>query len=389
VTVEAALLDRLIALRRDLHRHPEVGWNVERTASRVERELRALDIPCRRIADVGVLAELPGTAAGRRAVALRADMDALPLQEADEGPCASVVPGVMHACGHDGHVSALVGAATLLASERPLAPVRFLFQPAEEIAEGARRLIAEGAVDGVAGIFGLHLDVALDVGEIAAPEGAVNASTDEFTIRLSGPGGHAARPHETSDPIVAAACLIGELQTIVSRRVPPHEPAVVTVGRVAAGSASNAIAEEARLDGTLRATCPEIRETLREAVRHLADSVAKAHRLDVAVTMERGTPPVINRPRATDIARRAATDTVGQGGVRTEALRNMGGEDFGFYLERVEGAFVRIGARIDDGIRRWAHSGRFDFDERAIGIAAAYFAAVARLAGRELAAGEV
>jgi len=389
VTVDAALFDRLVALRRDLHRHPELGWNVERTASRVERELKALGIPCRRIADAGVLAELPGAAAVRPAVALRADMDALPLQEAEQGPYASAVPGVMHACGHDGHVSALVGAAALLVSDRLPAPVRLLFQPAEEIAEGAARLIAEGALDGVAGVFGLHLDVALGVGEIAAPEGAVNASTDEFTIRLSGPGGHAARPHETSDPVVAAAFLISELHTIVSRRVPPHEPAVVTVGRVTAGSASNTIAAEARLDGTLRATCPEIRQALREAVRRLADSTAEAHGLGGSVTMERGTPPVINRPRATDIARRAAADTVGSEWVRTEALHNMGGEDFGFYLERVEGAFVRIGARIDDGVRRWAHSGRFDFDERAIGIAAAYFAAVARLAGRELAAVEV
>ena len=383
--MDAALLDRLVALRRDLHRHPEVGWNVERTASRVERELKALGIPCRRIADVGVLAELPGTAAGRPAVALRADMDALPLREAGGGPYASAVPGVMHACGHDGHVSALVGAAALLASDRLPAPVRLLFQPAEEIAEGAARLIAEGALDGVTGIFGLHLDVSLGVGEIAAPEGAVNASTDEFTIRLSGPGGHAARPHETSDPVVAAAFLISELHTIVPRRVPPHEPAVVTVGRVTAGSTSNTIAEEARLDGTLRAMRPEIREALREAIRRLTESAAEAHGLGGAVTMERGTPPVINRRRATDIARRAAADAVGPERVRTEALHNLGGEDFGFYLERAEGAFVRIGARIDDGVHRWAHSGRFDFDERAIGIAAAYFAAVARLAGRELA----
>jgi amidohydrolase len=383
VTLDTTLVDRLVALRRDLHRHPEVGWDVERTAGRVERELADLGIPSRRIAGTGVLADIPGTRPLPR-VALRADMDALPLQEADGHPFASTVLGAMHACGHDGHVSALVGAAALLAADPSSAPVRFLFQPAEETGEGALRLIEERALDGVAYVFGLHLDIALAARAIAAPEGAVNASTDEFTILLVGPGGHAARPHETADPIVAAGFLIAELQTVVSRQVPPHEPAVVTVGRVSAGTASNVIAEEARLDGTVRAASPEVRELLRGAIRRVAEGAGITHRVAVTVQMDRGTPPVINRPEPTRLARLAATEVVGPDGVRVSPLRNMGGEDFGCYLEHVEGAFVRIGARIEDGVARRAHAGSFDFDERALGTAAAYLAAVARTAGREL-----
>lgn len=381
MSVDAGLLERLIAVRRDLHRHPEAGWDLERTATLIERELAVDGIVGRRMAGTAVVADVTGASNGP-VIALRADMDALPIDEATGSQFASAVPGLMHACGHDGHVSALLGAAALLRRNPPPLPVRLLFQPAEETAEGATALIAAGALDGVAYAFGLHLDTGYGVGEIAVPEGPVNASTDEFTILITGPGGHAARPHESADPIVAMGFLLAQLQSIVARTVPPHEPAVLTVGRVEAGVAANVLAERARLDGTLRAVAPDVRRLLIESVHAVASGVGPAHRVDVAVTIRPGTPAIVNHPRPTAIARSAAAEVVGTNGVRTAPLRNMGGEDFGFYLEHVEGAFVRIGARLEDGIVRRAHSSGFDFDERALGIAAAYLARVAHAAGQ-------
>jgi len=378
---DPALLERLVTIRRELHHHPEAGWDLERTARLIERELSADGIASRRLAGTAIVADLAGVS-DRPVIALRADMDALPIDERTASSFASGVPGLMHACGHDGHVSALLGAAALLRRDRPQIPVRLLFQPAEETAEGARVLIEGGALDGVDLVFGLHLDTGFAVGEIAAPDGPVNASTDEFTIVMTGPGGHAARPHESADPVVALGFLITELQSIVARRVPPHEPAVLTVGRVDAGVAANVLAEHARLDGTLRAVAPDVRRILIDGLRAVASGVGLAHGVDVTVDVRAGTPAVVNLPRPTAIARRAAAAVVGVDGVRTDPLRNMGGEDFGFYLERVAGAFVRIGARLEDGVVRRAHSSRFDFDERALGIAAAYLAEVAHAAGR-------
>lgn len=380
MTIEEGLASRLVTLRRDLHRRPEVGWDVERTATRIVSELGDLGITARRVAETAVVADLPAVGVGP-GVALRADMDALPIQERTGQSFASEAPGIMHACGHDGHASALVGAAALLVTTPLPAPVRLIFQPAEEIAEGARRLIEAGCLEGITAIHGLHLDVGLPVGVIGAPDGTVNASSDEFAVELSGSGGHAARPHEGTDAVVGAGLLIAALQTVVARRVPPSEPAVVTVGRLIAGTAPNVLAETARLEGTVRATTPQVRALLRSAIEHLARATAAAHGLDVSVTVRAGTPPVINEPQPTALARRAAAEVVGAGGVRTAPLHNMGGEDFGYYLEHVSGSFVRIGARIDDGEERPAHSSRFDFDERALGIAAAYLATVARFAG--------
>lgn len=379
--VDPGLADRLATIRRNLHRRPEAGWAVEETARLIERELAADGITSRRVAGTAVVADLTGASDGP-VIALRADVDALPIDEATGSPFASTVPGLMHACGHDGHVSALLGAAALLRRDPPLLPVRLLFQPAEETAEGAKALIAAGQLDGVGLVFGLHLDTAFGVGEIAVPEGPVNASTDEFTIVITGPGGHAARPHESADPVVALGFLLAQLQSVVARRVPPHEPAVLTVGRVEAGVAANVLAERARLDGTLRAASPDVRRVLIDAVRAIASSVGPAHGVDVTVEVRHGTPAVVNLPGPTAIARRAAAEAVGAAGVRTAALHNMGGEDFGFYLEHVGGAFVRVGARLEDGVVRRAHSSRFDFDERALGIAATYLARVAHAAGR-------
>ncbi len=252
--VSSDLLGRLVTLRRALHRRPELSWEERETAARIASELSSLGVPFRSVAaGTGVIAELPGPR-GVPAVALRADLDALPIAEATGLSFQSERPGIMHACGHDLHAAMLIGAAALLTDEHSLpAPVRLLFQPAEEIAAGARAMIDLGAVEGVGMIFGGHVDVRYPVGHIAIHEGTVNASTDEFTIELSGPGGHAARPEESVDPIVAAAALVLELQALVEHLARPGHPAIVSVGQIHGGTASNILASSVRLDGTLRA----------------------------------------------------------------------------------------------------------------------------------------
>lgn len=382
--IPEALFDRLVAFRRDLHRHPEVSWREERTARAVTEVLERLGIGFRSgVGGTGVIADLPGPP-GSPVVALRADMDALPIREETGLPFASAHEGVMHACGHDGHTTMLIGAAELLAGERHLpAGIRLIFQPAEEVGGGARAVIEAGGLEGVGIIFGGHVDRQYEAGEFVIVEGPVNASTDEFIVELRAPGGHAARPHETADPIVAGSAIVLALQTIVTRDVDPTKAAVVSVGTFRAGSAPNIIASHVRLEGTLRAQDPEVRGLLRARVAELARAVAAAHRVDCDVELVESTPPVVNEATATAIARRAAVQVVGESGLRPMRTGNMGGEDFGFYVERVPGCFVRIGAKpVGDSYP--AHSSRFTWDERALAYGAAYFHRVALEAARAL-----
>ncbi|MDH3458182.1 MAG: M20 family metallopeptidase [Gemmatimonadota bacterium] len=376
---------RVVELRRALHRHPELSWQEQATSDLVVTTLSSLGLsPRTGIAGTGVLADLPGISKGPL-VALRADMDALPIQEATGLPFQSEHAGVMHACGHDLHMATLLGAAMLLTREKALpTPVRFIFQPAEETGAGARELIEHGALEHVGMIFGAHVDLRHDPGQIVVHEGTVNASTDEFTITLSGPGGHAARPHESVDPIVAAGFLLTELQSLVSRRLPPSEPAVVTVGRIEGGTAPNILASRLRLDGTLRAHTQETRQRLIHDVQDTAAAVGSAHGVAVETTIQGGTPPVVNGGQGITVCREAARRTVGPDGIRVLDVPNMGGEDFGYYLERVPGAFVRFGARPADRDVGPAHSSRFDADELVLAMGARFFAEAAMLAGLEL-----
>ncbi len=385
--VDNELLQRIVALRRDLHRHPELAWNETRTAAKVCETLDALGIPYRSgVAGTGVVADLEG-AAGAPLVALRADMDALPITEETALEYASDTDGAMHACGHDGHTAMLLGAAELLQRERELpCPVRLIFQPAEETGTGAPAMIEEGALDDVQLVFGGHLDAAYDSGEIVVHQGAVNASTDEFVIELAGPGGHAARPHETVDPIVAGSLIVSALHAIVARSGEPSQAAVVSVGQFDAGTASNIIASRARLRGTLRALEPAVRAQLLDAMRQIAESTAGAQGVSATVEIVAATPAVLNAPQATSLARDAAALVVGPGGVKPLRWPNLGGEDFGFFLERVPGCYVRFGAHpAGEGFP--AHSSRFRFDEQALALGAAYFYHVAVRAGRFLAEG--
>ena len=385
--VDNELFQRIVALRRDLHRHPELAWRETRTAAKVCETLDALGIPYRSgVAGTGVVADLKG-AAGAPLVALRADMDALPITEETALEYASETDGAMHACGHDGHTAMLLGAAELLKRERELpCPVRLIFQPAEETGTGAPAMMEEGALDDVQLVFGGHLDAAYDTGGIVVHQGAVNASTDEFVIELAGPGGHAARPHETVDPIAAGSLIVSALQSLVARSVEPSQTAVVSVGQFDAGTASNIIASRARLRGTLRALEPAVRAQLLDAVRQIAESTAGAQGVSATLEIVAATPAVLNAPQATSLARDAAALVVGPDGVKPLRWPNLGGEDFGFFLERVPGCYVRFGAHpAGEGFP--AHSSRFRFDEQALALGAAYFYHVAIRAGRALAQG--
>jgi amidohydrolase len=387
-TVPAALAAHMIALRRDLHQHPELSWQERRTHDVICRELTRLGITHRaNVAGTGVIADIPGPA-GVPAVALRADTDALAIHEETGLPFASRTAGVMHACGHDGHTSMLLGAAALLVGRTDLpAPVRLLWQPAEEQVDGARALIEAGALDGVGCIFGGHVDRHYPAGTLAVTRGAVNASTDRFHIVLRGQDAHGARPHEAVDAIVIGALLVMSIQTIVSREVDPAHPSVVTVGRFQAGTVHNAIAGVAELEGTIRAQHPAVRAHLKQSVERMANAVAALHGARADVTIEPGAPPVINDDRAFAHAHAAAARVVGPEHVVPLKTANMGGEDFADYLEHVPGCYIRFGAQVPGRESFPAHSSRFDFDEDAMAIGAAWFVAVAEAAGAALVAG--
>jgi hippurate hydrolase len=291
----------------------------------------------------------------------------------------------MHACGHDGHTSALVGAArTLLAGPKPPLPVRLLWQPAEERASGAIAMIADGVLDNVGVIFGGHLDRHYAPGTLTVHEGPVNAAADMFHIRITGKGGHGARPHEALDAVLVGSLLVTALQTIVSREVDPAHPSVLSVGSFQAGRAANVIAGEATLGGTIRAQTLEVREQLHRSLRRVAKAVGDIHGAAMDVQFVEGTPPVINLPGPTAIAREAALDVVGEAGILPMRMANMGGEDFAYFMEKVPGCYIRFGAQVAGRESFPAHSSEFDFDERALAAAAGWYVRVAHRAGEAL-----
>ncbi len=381
--LESPLFDRLVAFRRDLHQHPELSWREHRTSDQVCRFLDELRLPYRRgLAGTGIVVDLPGAGEGPL-IALRADMDALPVVEETGVPFASQSPGVMHACGHDAHTTMLLGAASLLAQDPELpGPVRLIFQPAEETGAGAPAMVTAGVLDGVDMIFGGHVDRHFPVGSIAVTDGPVNASSDSFKIRITGRGGHAARPHETVDAVVVGSLLVMALQTIVSREVNPSSPSVVTVGRFDAGSASNVIAGQAELEGSIRAQDPQVRMALQRSIERIARSIGQLHGASIEFEIGQGTPPLINPPESTAIARRAAAAAVGLERVTRMDTASMGGEDFSYYLDHIPGCYVRFGT-AREGVEQFpAHSSKFNIDEQALAVGAAFFHAVARLAPR-------
>ena len=380
----------LVALRRELHRHPELSFEEKATAATLEAALgQAKLVSVERVAGTGIVARVRGRDRRAPIVAVRGDIDALPIQEATGLDFASINPGVMHACGHDVHATWAVGAAHLLAQRPAEGDVLIVLQPAEETGDGAAAILATGALDKVAAIFGAHVDRRWDVGEVVAQAGPLAASADSFEITLIGCGAHGARPHESADPVIGAGALIGALQTIVSRRVNPAIPAVLTVATVHAGTATNIIPDRATLSGTLRAVDPLTRRLLADELRRVADGVADTHGLRASVTITLGPPPIVNPPAPAAWAREAAESLLGARAIVSLGTANMAGEDFAYYMERIPGCFLRIGAR-EPGTRTIpAHTPQFYAAEGSVFVGAAVLAETARVGSRALARGEL
>ncbi|MFQ5676217.1 MAG: M20 family metallopeptidase, partial [bacterium] len=357
----------------------------ERTAGKLYEALEQLHpAELKRVAETGVIARITGQNPGGPVVAIRGDIDALPIQEATALDFASQTPGVMHACGHDVHATWTIGAAHLLSENPAVGDVLIILQPAEEIAKGAVAILESGALEGVRAIFGAHVDRRFEVGQVVADEGPVAASADMFEIELVGKGAHGARPHEGNDPVVGMAALVSALQTVVSRRLDPGKAGVVTVGTVRAGSAPNIIPETAMLMGTIRSMDAESRALLHSEVKKIAQTTAKAYTLECKYKAEFGTPPIVNPGEAIQWARQAATAVLGDEALVPLGFVNMGGEDFACYMEKIPGCFVRIGAREPGGEVIPAHTPQFYAAEDSIFVGAAVLAETARMASAAL-----
>jgi amidohydrolase len=361
-----AIENDLVAFRRDLHQNPELSWQEKRTPRRVAEYLQGQRLEIKPVARTGLLASLAGPPG--RTVLLRADMDALPLQEQSTAPYASRVPNVMHACGHDGHVAIAASAARLLAGRKPRGSVRVVFQPAEEGEGGAQAVIADGVLDGVDCVMGIHIWNELPVGTIGVKDGPLMAAVDRLKIVVHGRGGHGGKPHRSADPVVGAAHVVTALQTVVAREVSPQLAAVVTIGAIHGGEAFNVIPDEVTLTGTIRTFDAALRRSMPERITRIAEGVAAGLQCRAEVEVRTGNPPVINDRGVAELARRAAARVVGEAGVVVPEP-TMGGEDMALYFEKVPGCFVFVGgANAERGLDQPHHSPRFDFDEQALAI---------------------
>lgn len=370
----------LVQIRRDLHRHPELGFQEERTAKTVMAHLIDMGLTPQRYAGTGVVADIDSGRPGPL-IALRADMDALPIQETTGLPYASQVQGVSHACGHDVHTTVLLGAAELLCTEKDRwrGRVRLLFQPAEESIGAASLLVEQGALTGVQAIFGLHNEPALAAGHIAVDAGPNMAAADRFSIMVTGKGGHAASPHLTNDPVVAAAAVVLALQTAVSRVTSPLQPLVVSVTQCHAGTAFNVIPDKAELNGTVRYFDRELGESLPALLEQIATGVAAANRCSAQVEYERKVPAVVNDARLAELVRQVGVNTLGADQVHPAPLI-MGSEDFSIYQQVVPGCFFRLGS---GGPYGWHHPA-FTIDEKCLPVGARLLTSVAQTATRQL-----
>jgi len=376
--VDHELFEWMQTIRRTIHRQPELSFQEFHTSTLIQEKLDELGIDYQTgWAGTGVIATLGTERVSGSHVGLRADMDGLPIQDNKEAPYASKITGVSHACGHDGHVAMLLGAAALLKRYKLAGRVSLIFQPAEEHGNGAEKIISQGALaGGIKAIFAGHLDVHYPTGVITVDEGIICSAADPFSLHIVGRGGHAARPQEACDPIVAGAYLVTALQTLVSRETDPNKSAVVTIGCFQAGHANNAIAEEALIEGTIRTNDQEVRNRIVAGLQRISDGVALQFGVRIGVRFHDSLPVVVNSLETAKVARRAAQLVVGQDMVLSQGRPSLGGEDFAFYQQVVEGCLVRFGANSPPGCGS-AHSGKFDFDENVLAVGAAWLAAVA------------
>ncbi len=386
--VPAELAARVVEWRREIHRHPEVGFEEHRTSALVERALRAAGIETRRVAQTGLVGVLRGGLPGKT-LALRADMDALPLQEQSGEPFASETPNVMHACGHDAHTAMLLGAATLLAAERERlhGAITFLFQPAEEGPGGAQPMVAAGVLKDpdVSAAVMLHVTPLLPAGAIGLRAGPMNASCDDFTIHVRGRGGHAAHSHRSIDTIPTAAEIVSALQRIRSREVDPLENVVLSIGTLHGGYRRNIIADHTEIGGTIRCLNEAVRATVPDRIQRIVAGICSAHGASYDLEIERGYPAVINDAALVDRIRTIAGAVNEIPAVIELTAPSMGAEDFAYFAQAVPGCMARIGVgfpECDDP--EMLHSPRFRLNEDALASGVAFFAALARVLPQQL-----
>lgn len=370
--------DQMREWRRDIHRHAELGFNEHRTANTVVAAL--ISFGCRVQLGVGRTGVIGELGSGLPVIAIRADMDALPIDEANLVPYASENPGVMHACGHDAHVAMVLGAARLLSLEPLVGTVRFIFQPAEEVADneglsGAPRMIQDGAMQDVNAVIALHVSSYLPVGKIEVSSGSSSAGVDTFRGTIIGEGGHGSRPHETIDPFILTAHVILALNSIVSRRLDPFAPAVVSLGAIHGGQAENVIPNQIKLDGTIRFMDTKVQSQIHAEIRR-AFELTRTLGGDYQLTFEIGTMPMYNHPDAVRLISQTARDLIGEENILPRK-DGMGAEDFGCFSDLAPGAMFNLGCQIE-GEERQHHNSTFDIDERCLPHGAAILAESAR-----------
>jgi len=372
-------VSELVAFRRDLHAHPELGRQEHRTTAVIADRLRAAGLSPQVLAvGTGLVCDV-GTGDGPLVV-LRADIDALPLQDSKDVGYRSTVAGVCHACGHDVHTTVVLGAGlALAASPPPSGTVRLLFQPAEEVMPGgALDVLAEGWLDGAASVFALHCDPSLEVGRVGLRAGPITGAADMLTVRLTGPGGHTSRPHNTVDLVHVLSTLATGLPDALSRLVDPRAGLCLVWGHISAGVAANAIPREGVLRGTLRVLDKNVWQQAPDLVRRLVDGLVAPYGALATVTYDRGVPPVVNEPAANAVLTAAVTSTLGAAAA-VPTLQSLGGEDFSWYLEKVPGAMARLGVRPPGTERSLdLHQSAFDVDEDAIAVGVVVLEAAAR-----------
>lgn len=381
--ISKEIFPSLVKLRRELHQYPELAFNEFKTSERIARELKKLGINFKKgIAKTGIIGVLNGNRKGKT-VALRADMDALPVVEQTNFPYKSKNQGIMHACGHDVHMTCLIGVAKILTRLKEELPgkVKFIFQPSEEVQPGGAKPMIEAGVlknPDASGIFALHCDPAIPIGQIGVREGPTMAQADSFDITIIGRGGHGARPHDGVDAIVVASQVIQALQTIVSRKINPLEPVVVSIGKMEGGSARNIICDKVILKGTARTLNKEVAKKIPGLLKEIISGITKSAGASYELNYYGGYPILINHPKATDLARMSIAKLFGKDAIFEIEKPVMGGEDFAYYLQKIPGSFLRLGIRNPkkDAIYPWHHP-KFTVDEDAIKIGSGVLAGVA------------
>lgn len=373
-----ALANEMTAWRRHLHAHPELGYKEFKTSDFVARQLTEWGIPFERLTETGIVATLR-VGDGNGAIALRADMDALPMEDQSGTPWSSTVPGVMHACGHDGHTATLLGALKYLSQTRRFSgTVHAIFQPAEEGLAGAKSLLDAGLFEKFPAdmVFGQHNDPLLPEGMMSVVKGPTMAASDRFSITVTGRGGHAARPHHTVDPLIAGAQVALSIQTILSRRMDPLENGVISITQFHAGTTGNVIPEVAELHGTARSLTPEVQDEFEALITEVSGHAAATLGAKAEVDYRRGYPPVINAETPTEFGTEAAISVVGTDNVMQKRPPAMGGEDFAFLAQARPGCFARIGTTKPGDTAIALHNPRYDFNDDVLTTGAAWFASV-------------